>query len=171
MSNVYYSPLGRLLDWSIRYTLGGHAHLWCHKRQIFKTSLITANHTHTWWHLMGPLTTLNHQNSQMFPHLLLGEWPSHVSYLSTVIEQRTWSVILPLDWTCIVLSKCIFLNTSSTLQTLKERSACGSGGIAGLAGTRKVAGSIPHQGELTPSVVDATVNVTQYRTVLWVATG
>ena len=34
--------------------LGGHAHLWCQKRQNFKTP-VTANHTHTWCHVMGPL--------------------------------------------------------------------------------------------------------------------
>ena len=51
MSNVCYSPLGRLVDWSIPQTdLGGHVHLWCQKRQIFQNGLQMADHTRTCWY-------------------------------------------------------------------------------------------------------------------------
>ena len=35
--------------------LGGHAHYWYHMGQIFEKAC-KANHTHTWWHNMSPLT-------------------------------------------------------------------------------------------------------------------
>jgi hypothetical protein len=47
MSNVCYSPLRRLVDWSIQ-----HRSRWT-RPLVSKTA---CNHTHTWWHVMEPLT-------------------------------------------------------------------------------------------------------------------
>ena len=57
MSNVYFSPLGRLVDLSIqlRSRWTRHSNVGnVIKGQIFETTC-KANHTHTWWYNKSPL--------------------------------------------------------------------------------------------------------------------
>ena len=59
ISNICYSPLGRLVDWSIQHTSRWTSPLLMSLKprnmQIFNR-LVTANHTHTWWHNITPLS-------------------------------------------------------------------------------------------------------------------
>ena len=58
MSNVCYSPLGRLVDWSIQHTSYVDTPTCDVRSGTFWKRLWMANHTHTWWCNMSPLKAL-----------------------------------------------------------------------------------------------------------------
>ena len=112
MSKVCYSPLGRLVDWSIQGTSRWTRPLVMSEETDFQTM---ANPTHTWWHVMGPLSRPLNWKPDLYTRTAHEAkwWPMAMTCTSPTCRQQIgYPVLLQRHFGCLTFYElCMPMNS------------------------------------------------------------